>query len=374
MRNLRVNCSIIRFTLLAASLLLAGCGGGGGGGGSANDDAASTISINTPTSLGRYETFEERIDLGGSSAVPEGADCSAPIVRNISGINIRWRNSANNASGWGTSSLWCIGFVAATWHIRSIPLVIGKNQIQVSGTGGSDSIVVERLRDEKAPTRRLNHTAVWNGTEMIIWGGQSYYGPTALANGAAYNPVTDTWRSLSSIDAPAARFDHTAVWTGSEMIVWGGADSVYPSDAAAYDPSADSWRPVTRTDSPSATAGHGAVWTGSEMIVWKSGLASRAGRYDPAADAWSPMSELCAPPSGDDSHAIWTGTQMIVWGGAQGSLYDPATDAWQPMTSFNAPGDRYDYVSVWTGSELIVWGGGIPFTGNLLGTGAMYRP
>ena len=36
--------------------------------------------------------------------------------------------------------------------------------------------------------------------------------------------LTDTWTATSTTNAPAARYDHTAVWTGSEMIVWGGID------------------------------------------------------------------------------------------------------------------------------------------------------
>src|SRR6266478_1934146 len=32
----------------------------------------------------------------------------------------------------------------------------------------------------------------------------------------------DTWTATSTTSAPAARENHTAVWTGSEMIVWGG--------------------------------------------------------------------------------------------------------------------------------------------------------
>src|SRR5438046_2115510 len=35
----------------------------------------------------------------------------------------------------------------------------------------------------------------------------------------------DTWTATSTTGAPAARERHTAVWTGSEMIVWGGAGS-----------------------------------------------------------------------------------------------------------------------------------------------------
>jgi hypothetical protein len=34
--------------------------------------------------------------------------------------------------------------------------------------------------------------------------------------------IDDTWDPTSLINAPTARLDHTAVWTGSEMIVWGG--------------------------------------------------------------------------------------------------------------------------------------------------------
>src|SRR5438034_10725951 len=45
-----------------------------------------------------------------------------------------------------------------------------------------------------------------------------------LNTGGRYNPSTDSWRSTSPTNAPAARYGHTAVWTGSEMIVWGGVD------------------------------------------------------------------------------------------------------------------------------------------------------
>src|SRR5205823_5833600 len=71
-----------------------------------------------------------------------------------------------------------------------------------------------------APTARQSHTAVWTGSEMIIWGGTD---PSSDFNtGGRYNPSTDSWTPTSTVNAPAARAFHTAVWTGSEMIVWGG--------------------------------------------------------------------------------------------------------------------------------------------------------
>ena len=37
------------------------------------------------------------------------------------------------------------------------------------------------------------------------------------------NPCTDdTWTATSTTNAPGCAIRHTAVWTGSEMIVWGG--------------------------------------------------------------------------------------------------------------------------------------------------------
>ena len=70
-----------------------------------------------------------------------------------------------------------------------------------------------------APGGRADHTAVWTGTEMIVWGGWTYGGPD---NGARYSPLTDTWLPTSTVGAPARRYRHSAVWTGTEMIIWGG--------------------------------------------------------------------------------------------------------------------------------------------------------
>ena len=54
------------------------------------------------------------------------------------------------------------------------------------------------------------------------------------------------------------------------MIVWGGNQegSLYPLDGARYDPGTDTWKTMARTNSPSGINSHKAVWTGSEMIVW----------------------------------------------------------------------------------------------------------
>ena len=67
---------------------------------------------------------------------------------------------------------------------------------------------------------------MWTGSEMIVWGGVG--GGGTFNTGGRYNPSTNTWTATSTTNAPVARDVHTAVWTGSEMIVWGGSGGRLP--------------------------------------------------------------------------------------------------------------------------------------------------
>ncbi len=69
-----------------------------------------------------------------------------------------------------------------------------------------------------APERRANHTAVWTGTQMIVWGGERR--PSALVQWRTIQPRHGQLDSDPAHGAPTARYIHTAVWSGSEMIVW----------------------------------------------------------------------------------------------------------------------------------------------------------
>lgn len=179
-----------------------------------------------------------------------------------------------------------------------------------------------------AATARSRHTAVWTGNEMLVWGGTpNIQGSQYINTGGSYNPVTDSWRSMSTTNAPSPRSVHTAVWTGSEMIVWGGSEnssysSPYLSSGGRYDPNADNWTATSVIDVPVARAGHTAIWTGHEMIVWGGGSSDEpfwlnsGGRYDPGKDAWTPIATTNNAPIGHTGHtAAWTGSEMIVWGG-----------------------------------------------------------
>ncbi len=230
------------------------------------------------------------------------------------------------------------------------------------------------------PSPRHRHTAVWTGTEMLVWGGS---GPGVTSTGGRYNPGANTWVSIATTNAPSPRTDHTAVWTDGMMVVWGGAVDAFRffSTGGRYDPITNTWTPTHHTGVPGGRALHGAVWTGNRMIVW-GGLSHQTpfnlgGQYDPLTHTWTHLSTVDAPVARYSPIAVWTGNRMLVWGGESfdwleepentGGLYDPLTDAWAPTSVVDAPVLNSYNRGVWTGRELIVFGSiqvaGFPFGG-----------
>lgn len=224
---------------------------------------------------------------------------------------------------------------------------------------------------DPVPIERRYHSTVWTGSEMIIWGG-NYNGSTTLGDGARFNPATNTWRRITSLNAPTARQYHSAVWTGAEMLIWGGGFPI-TNTGGRYNPVTDTWTPITTTNAPAARDQHVAVWTGTEMIVLGGYSQSYdGGRYDPQTDSWG--SSIWLPGSvNDGSVAIWTGQEVFVSGFNISALYRPSTNTWQITSTTNRPALRYSPGLVWTGSEVLLWGGTI--TGNTgVNTGGRYNP
>jgi len=94
---------------------------------------------------------------------------------------------------------------------------------------------------------------------MIVWGG--YGNATYFNTGGRYNPNTDIWTATSLTDAPTGREAHTAVWTGSEMIVWGGYVGIIGNvnTGGRYNPGTNTWIATSTINAPSARVEHTAV-------------------------------------------------------------------------------------------------------------------
>lgn len=324
-------------------------------------------------------------------------------------------------------------------------MVPGDNATSI--TVGGDTWLAAPTTDVFATPidRRTDHTMIpISGTECIAWGGQDSFGP--INTGYRYDSVANTWTPIDDTDpdTPTARIGHTAVWSGTQMIVWGGQDGGGPTNTGGvYDLLTDSWTATNPAGAPNPRVGHSAVFLNAAMIVFGGqelgGPQNDLFEYDPGTDTWFPLPGLGAPPSprrdaltiafpglgaagqifvwgGDDGSgnplgdgalydvatATWTavspapigprksativqvsGQQAIIWGGNTGAIlstptntgamYNAATDLWSPLPILAAtPSARFDHTAAWNGTEMIVWGGtdgAVPF-----GDGARYNP
>jgi hypothetical protein len=218
---------------------------------------------------------------------------------------------------------------------------------------------------------------VWTGQELLVYSQQD-----GVFNGAAYDPREDRWRPLAREGAPVFQSNRLGgspalVWTAAGLVVWGGTvgiegdlDSIL-SVGAVYDPQRDAWRPMDTPDFLSPRWGHSMVWTGEEVLIWGGGrfdirlpFASPWGaRYRPADGRWQAMSEQDAPDLRRSHEAFWTGQEMLIWGGFPevstrftGGRYDPATDTWVETEPASSEITRLRYPpAVWTGTEMILW-------------------
>jgi hypothetical protein len=262
-----------------------------------------------------------------------------------------------------------------SWTFTTVPAGLGAGTWTRFSTAGS-------------PPSMNVHTALWTGSELMVWGPFS----SAMVGGL-YNPATDTWRTIATAGSPSARESWASVWTGTEFIVWGGntttSSNQFRNDGARYDPATNTWRAVSTVGAPAGARLSTAVWTGQEMIVFgganASGINTHNGRYNPVTDSWLPVSSAGAPNVQYFHSATWTGTRMIVWGGSQsfscgefsgcsgaGAAYDPTTNSWSPISSVGAPSARSGHTALWTGSKMIIWGGSTPLGDT--NTGAIYDP
>jgi hypothetical protein len=210
---------------------------------------------------------------------------------------------------------------------------------------------------------RADADAVWTGSEVLIWGGYGRSGH--ISDGAAYNPESDSWRRLATLSWPE---DPVAVaWTGRELILFGSSVRGDPPFGEprgfAYDPSSDSWRQIANKPLPYPVNQASAVWTGTEVILygaqlnernvaattWARGLA-----YDPAADTWRVLPQHHISPQA--SWANWTGREMLVWDYETNSaLYNPATDSWREPSAMPMEfSECYPY-SVRTTTSVFAW-------------------
>ena len=237
---------------------------------------------------------------------------------------------------------------------------------------------------------RGSTSVVWTGERVLVIGGSS--GITNSPAWLAYDPSADAWDEFTVDSLPSdGGVGHGGVWTGSEV--------VFVNDGFALDPHTGSWRVLTASPLAQRAAAT-VVWTGQEIIVWGGcdasipqcddfgqGLFTDGAIYEPSSDRWREMAASPLPP-GNRPSAAWTGTEVIYYAGlaepgsasaADGPVaagYDPAGDRWNPLPE--PPfGPRQGLGLAWSANSdlLFAWGGSVGFNdGDQLDDGAAFDP
>lgn len=297
-----------------------------------------------------YQNDGHRFDPKGTTTVPLPTT-GAPAGRSFHSMN--W--AANRVVVWGGFGDGATNFADGATYV---PGAVSWTPLPTSG----------------APSGRHLHSATWTGREIVIFGGST--GNSVRSDGAElfYNGTSWQWLPLNPTNAPAGRYGHGAVWTGSRVLIWGGVDGSgnSRSDGSLYDPDNNSspWTAMSTVNAPTGRSFAAHDWTGTELIVWggfddTSGTALGTGaRYNPATDTWTTMSTTGAPPALKNAIGVWTGDYFIVLGSNglttrfAGALYDPETDSWQTLVTHGAFPDEVNWTYIryaWSGEELLIY-------------------
>ena len=233
-----------------------------------------------------------------------------------------------------------------------------------------------------APAGRANTGMVWTGAQVVVWGGGDFGFQNAFSynSGGRYDPSRDAWTGTSIDGAPSPRYQPLTAWSGKEVIVWGGSNStVFLNDGALYDPATDRWRPMSTVGSIANVGPGSGVWTGQVLFVFNG---RQGGLYDPTADSWVTIPDPPTQIQLVSQSTIWTGSDFISWGGTDGGgtvyclntglRYHPATNVWTPVTTVGVPTRRCFPKAQWSGTEMLVFGGNNE--SGFLADGARYNP
>ncbi len=192
---------------------------------------------------------------------------------------------------------------------------------------------------------RIAEVSVWTGKEMLVWGGVTKRAVSAgpcdrcASDGATYDPGTRTWHAIAS--APSGvQGGAAAGWTGDELVVWASNSPDGPVGAAAYDSSTDSWRrlpagPLGKRE------GYASAWTGKELVVVGGNLGDTLARpvaaaLDPRTGTWRLLPAL-NHVSGlmPGAGAVWNRRELFVMGSvcaARLTSCSPTLLAYDPAT------------------------------------------
>jgi hypothetical protein len=214
---------------------------------------------------------------------------------------------------------------------------------------------------------RTDFGVVWTGQQMIVWGGLEDAGrgdSRASASGAMYTPANDSWTELGW-SVLSARTGPQIVTLGAEVLVWGGVDpatSERLADGATYDPRDDLWTEIAPPEELQGATVSTLVGTGDAAYLLSPNAKRAAQRFDEIQRTWQPIADPPALPPVDLATAAWTGDK-VVWilypsegPNAFVLTYDVKRDEWSSDANPPPLPATLGAPGIWNGKEVLVIG------------------
>ena len=225
---------------------------------------------------------------------------------------------------------------------------------------------LQRPPQELSPGGR----AVWTGDELLVWGGSSAQGAswTPTAGGAVELPRADaprldgTWELWA--EPPERRHAPALAWGDDGLFALGGRDEAGQPhvDGVHHDRASGEWRRLPEAP-VAAEAGDPVVWTGDELLVWgrqaPAGPRQVGAAYDPVADDWRLLPETSLPADGEAVGTVGDDVMALVAGSPpRAEAYDMDGDRWQAVPDPPArAGSPLGLASTPQGMVLVAEGG-----------------
>lgn len=314
-------------------------------------DARSKAPAGPGTQCLDHEAFEQAIAAPAFSEDAEGWTMRHVLAQDARRLELEvWRFEKRPFETW-----WAAERAGFDGRVPALQL---SGDLPTPGVGSPNGNTKATLADgwrvQAVPEARSNHIQIWTGSELLVWGGYDA-GDTLLRSGGRYRPATGAWLPMSELNAPSPRRGAGVAWTGQRLLIWGGESPSFANlgDGAMYDPVSDTWQPMSASGAPVARSWLAMVWSGSRAIVWggraSSGLTSGA-RFDPVGNTWEAMSNVNTPDPGMVTSAIWGGGYMNVFSNGADARYDPVADLWLPIAFDYSPFHSF----AWTGTDVLI--------------------
>lgn len=231
----------------------------------------------------------------------------------------------------------------------------------------------------RLPLAMRNFLSVWVGEAALLIGGErGDPGRGTIGTILRFDPRTETLTALPS-GIPARRA-MSGVWTGTEVLVFGGDlvegatfRPVYTNDILRVDPRTGG-TVVASAKLPTPRAFTSAAWDGRYAYVfggYNGGVLGDVLRYDPRADTIEVLPAVLGSGRAYTT-AISTGRFAYLFGGWDGVAHTTQIQRFDAergtisVMSARLPDPRIGIAAVWTGKEALLFGG----SGSLPGKGA----